>query len=318
MLVDIYNGDADGIFALHQYRLAFPAEQVRRITGIKRDIRLLTQVVEISDAEITVCEISLDANRAPLDLLLDQHNRITYFDHHYAGTLPETENLTAHINCSPDTCTSLLVNQELQGNYNLWAICGAFGDNLHAAATQFANQLGLNEDETGQLRELGELFNYNGYGECIEDLHFHPEELYRAVQPFDNPFTFIEQSDELSILRDGHQQDMQKAEGLKPEPGPSPHRVFFLPNAPWARRISGVFSNLKAREKTTSAHAVIGRNMDESLRISVRAPLENKTGADTLCRKYPTGGGRAAAAGINSLPEEMLDNFLEEFHSTFS
>jgi hypothetical protein len=33
------------------------------------------------------------------------------------------------------------------------------------------------------------------------------------------------------------------------------------------------------------------------------------TGADALCREFPTGGGRAAAAGINHLPQERLVDF---------
>ena len=34
------------------------------------------------------------------------------------------------------------------------------------------------------------------------------------------------------------------------------------------------------------------------------------TGADALCRLFPTGGGRAAAAGIDHLPCERLDEFI--------
>ena len=52
--------------------------------------------------------------------------------------------------------------------------------------------------------------------------------------------------------------------------------------------------------------------------ISVRAPLDRKNGADTLCRAFPTGGGRAAAAGVNALPAEMLDEFVEKFTEIFS
>jgi len=47
--------------------------------------------------------------------------------------------------------------------------------------------------------------------------------------------------------------------------------------------------------------------------VSVRAPLRRKTGADELCRRFPTGGGRAAAAGINDLPQAMLGDFIEQF-----
>ena len=41
---DLFNGDADGICALTQYRLAFPAESVL-VTGVKRDINLLKREI---------------------------------------------------------------------------------------------------------------------------------------------------------------------------------------------------------------------------------------------------------------------------------
>ena len=41
--IDVFNGDADGICALHQLRLAEPAESVL-VTGPKRDIALVERV----------------------------------------------------------------------------------------------------------------------------------------------------------------------------------------------------------------------------------------------------------------------------------
>ena len=52
--------------------------------------------------------------------------------------------------------------------------------------------------------------------------------------------------------------------------------------------------------------------------VSVRAPLQTKTGADTLCRQFETGGGRQAAAGINELPDTEIDNFIKIFNQHFS
>jgi hypothetical protein len=65
------------------------------------------------------------------------------------------------------------------------------------------------------------------------------------------------------------------------------------------------------------AHGLIIPNTDGTLRISVRAPLSNRTGADVLCRQFPTGGGRAAAAGINYLPPEQAKMFLKAFTEHF-
>ena len=110
---------------------------------------------------------------------------------------------------------------------------------------------------------------------------------------------------------------MQLAATYKPVRETEIGRIFELPPEPWARRVSGVFSNLKAQEEPALAHGLLTRNPDETYRVNVRAPLMNKQGADTLCRAFATGGGRAAAAGINSLPSAQLDLFFKTFDEVF-
>ncbi len=111
---------------------------------------------------------------------------------------------------------------------------------------------------------------------------------------------------------------MDKAMSFAPIHEDANGRIFQLPPKPWARRVAGVFSNTLARNKPNLAHALLTANSDASLRISVRAPLHDRTGADTLCRKFPTGGGRAAAAGINELPADQLDAFTKAFSLQFA
>ena len=48
---DIFNGDADGLISLHQYRLQFPRKS-ELITGVKRDVKLLRHLVDITDASL--------------------------------------------------------------------------------------------------------------------------------------------------------------------------------------------------------------------------------------------------------------------------
>ncbi|MFV0438539.1 MAG: acetyltransferase [Desulfopila sp.] len=320
MHYDIFNGDADGICALHQLRLYEPRPEALAITGVKRDIALLAraELTGVRDSGITVLDISLDSNRQPLMELLAGNNTITYFDHHSAEPIPAAPNLTATIVLSADTCTSLLVNQALGDRYARWAVCGAFGDNLHGPAGELATRISLDADQTRQLKEIGELFNYNGYGATIDDLHFHPLELYRAIARYDDPLRFFQDSEELATLRQGYADDMALALAVKEYPNAGKNRVFFLPDASWARRVSGVFANIKAREQVESAHALITENSDGSLRVSVRAPLADRRDAVTLCKQFPTGGGRAASAGINSLPAAMLGDFLDAFNSIYS
>ncbi|HIQ37932.1 MAG TPA: acetyltransferase [Desulfocapsa sulfexigens] len=318
MHFDIFNGDADGILALHQLRLHEPKPAATLITGVKRDIKLLSKVESHRNSSLTVLDISMDSNRDALLTLLGAQNTISYIDHHFAGTIPDSPFLTTHIDPSPAICTSLIVDKILDGKYRSWAVAGAFGDNLHDSANKAATALSLDTKEISQLRELGELLNYNGYGAELSDLHFAPDVLYRTIRPYDDPFSFLAESRDIATLRQGFKEDMILAmEQQEMDPGKK-NRVYTFPNAPWARRVAGVFSNLRAREKKDAAHALIVENDDSSLRISVRAPLNNRKNADTLCRMFPTGGGRTAAAGINRLPAELLDDFLEHFQITFS
>ena len=139
---DVFNGDADGICALLQLRLASPADSTL-ITGVKRDIDLLKQVAAAPGDEITVLDVSMDTNRAALDAALAAGAKITYVDHHFPGEIPQHGNLAAHINTDAGCCTSLLVNEMLEGRFLPWAITAAFGDNLNEAARKAAEPLGL-------------------------------------------------------------------------------------------------------------------------------------------------------------------------------
>ena len=317
MYIDVFNGDADGICALHQLRLADPRPDARLLTGVKRDIQLLKQLAGTSNAQITVLDVSLDSNREELVSLLDDGCEILYVDHHFSGDIPDSPNLKAHIDANPETCTSLIVNHMLDGEFGAWAVAGAFGDNLHKSAYQAAAALSLPGSTITKLKELGELLNYNGYGLSVTDLHFPPQDLYRAISSYSDPLDFFENSSNLLKLRNGFQDDMQLAATYKPVRETDTGRIFELPSETWARRVSGVFSNLKAQEEPDLAHGLLTRNPDGTIRVNIRAPLNNKKGADILCRAFPTGGGRAAAAGINFLPPEQLELFFKTFEEVF-
>jgi len=315
---DVFNGDADGIIALHQLRLAEPRPDAELVTGVKRDINLLAKLRDVRQARVTVLDISLDSNREALNTLLAAGCTIFYADHHFAGEIPATAALTAHIDPNPEVCTSLIIDRLLAGRYRAWAIAAAFGDNLHDAARLAAAPLDLTELQLATLRELGELLNYNGYGRTVADLHLPPDELYLALHGCDDPFAFCAQAPILAKLRQGFADDMARARACAPlQDGPA-GRIFSFPAAPWARRVAGVFSNEKARERKDIAHALLVDNSDNTFTVSVRAPLNNKNGADSLCRRFPTGGGRSGAAGVNRLPADQLDSFIRAFAEVFT
>jgi hypothetical protein len=45
--------------------------------------------------------------------------------------------------------------------------------------------------------------------------------------------------------------------------------------------------------------------------------MSNKQGAADLCMQFPTGGGRAGAAGINDLPADTLGDFIAAFQTAY-
>ena len=181
-----------------------------------------------------------------------------------------------------------------------------------------AASLDWSEADIGLLKETGRLLNYNGYGMVEADLLVHPAELFREVHRFIDPRVFVRESSLLARLRIGYTEDMQQAASLIPWRTYASGRVFLLPGAPWAKRVVGVFANQLAREQPEMAHATLLPRDDESLLVSVRAPLANRQGADTLCRRFATGGGRGAAAGINSLRKQDVESFLAAFADHFS
>jgi hypothetical protein len=310
---DVFNGDADGICALLQLRLAEPRDATL-VTGVKRDIALLEQVPAAAGDRVTVLDISLDKNRTALERLLGDGAVVWYCDHHFAGDIPESPGLTAHINTEATVCTSSLVNGHLQGAHRAWAVVGSFGDNLRESARALARPLALSPERLERLENLGIYINYNGYGPDLAELHFHPADLFRELLPYAEPEEFMAGSREtFQRLEQGYHADLAAARGLAPEYADADTAVFLLPAAAWSRRVSGVFGNLLANEHPGRAHAVITPKRDGGLLVSVRAPLANRSGADEFCRRFPTGGGRAAAAGINDLPEDQLAAFIDAF-----
>lgn len=317
-IIDCFNGDADGICALTQLRLAEPLNS-ELVTGVKRDIKLLDRVQAKAGDQITVLDISLDKNRAGVEQALSAGATVFYCDHHFAGDIPLHPNLDALINTSAEVCTSLLINQSLKSQYLEWAVVGTFGDNLKKSAAGLAKPLGLSSVELAKLESLGIYLNYNGYGAALEDLYFHPADLFRLTSKHSSAFGFMnDDADTFKTLENGYHEDMSKASALEPIFDTEYTSVFELPNQAWARRVSGVYGNDLANQTPSKAHAVITKREQGDYLVSVRAPLENKQGADQVCRQFETGGGRAAAAGINELAADDVDRFIQVFNDFYS
>lgn len=314
--IDVFNGDADGICALHQLRLVDPIHS-ELVTGPKREIDLLKRVEARAGDQITVLDIALSKNRDDVDRLLQQGARIRYFDHHQPGVIPNHPGFESHIDTDAKLCTSLLVDQYLHGKQRIWAVTAAFGDNLGESARLAAQTLGLSLEQLAQLQSLGECLNYNGYGETLADLFFDPAELYQQLHVYTDPFCFIHESLAYRVLKAGYAEDMSQAISVKPIEDRLAGRVYRLPAQKWARRIAGVFGNLLAVQSPAQAHAVLTEKTEGGYVVSVRAPKSTLEGADEVCSQFESGGGRRGAAGINHLPENELDRFMTIFYTTF-
>lgn len=312
MHYDVFNGDADGILSLLQLRLHEPKQSVL-ISGVKRDIELVKRVDAQQAESVTILDISMEKNMEALNGLLAKGVPVEYFDHHRSGDIPQNPLLSAHIDLDPNMCTALLVNDHLDGRFALWAVTAAFGDNMRAAALEKVQQLGVKPALAEHLERLGIAINYNGYGRTVEDLHYAPDELFKQLLPFDTPEALVADSNSLYYqLWDAYQTDIAKAQNAQTVHADKYCKVVLLPNTPWANRVSGVYGNMLANESPDKAHGVLTLNSDgQSYTVSVRAPLNNKQGAGELCSRFATGGGRAAAAGINTLPQEQLPGFVD-------
>lgn len=313
---DVFNGDADGICALHQLRLHTPAE-AQLVTGVKRDVELLRRVPGGAGATVTVLDISLDANADELRRLLDGGAAVDYYDHHSADRAFDHANLRLRHDGSAEACTSILVDRQLGGRYRLWTVAAAFGDNLEAVGRQMARALGLREDAIERLAQLGQAINYNAYGESTQDLRIAPEALYREVAGYENPFDFIAASDIYRALREGYREDCARLHELQPyleRPGGA---IYLLPATPWSRRISGVLANRLAARRDGASFAVLNERADGSYLVSVRSGAPSLRSACGLCQQFDSGGGRVAAAGINRLPRQELAGFMKRFCEYF-
>lgn len=314
-----FNGDADGLCALQQLRLAerSGAAQVTLVTGVKRDIQLLRRITAAAGDQITVLDISLDQNRSDLLRLLEAGASVRYFDHHHVGELPRHPRFTPYIDETADVCTSIMVDRHLGGRYHGWAIAAAFGDSLKQVAGKMAQAAGVDAQATATLEKLGVYLNYNAYGEAVADLHFDPVELAARMLPFADPLEFVSSSPAFAQLAAGYEEDMGKARRLAPMRQVTGATLMLLPDAPWARRAIGVFANELMHAHPDSALGILSPNMHGGFTVSVRVPAHSPMGAAEFCRRFETGGGRKLAGGINHLPELAIDQFASSFEACF-
>jgi hypothetical protein len=308
---DVCNGDADGLCALLQWRLAHPA-LTTLVTGSKREIELLERVPVDAADEVDVFDLSMLRNHAALLRLLAAGVRVRWFDHHAAPALPAAPCLEAHLGHDASVCSSLLVDRALGGRHRAWALVGAYGDDLAAVADPLAADSGFDAAQRAALRRLGEAINYNAYAERESDACIAPARLFERMAGRADPLRFAHDEPVVDALDRQRRDDLARAHSLSPH-WRGPHGcVWVLPDAPWSRRAIGVLANALVAADPTRAQAVLKADSDGGYRVSVRAPRDAPAGASAFCARFG-GSGRAAAAGIDRLPAAELERFVDAF-----
>jgi hypothetical protein len=238
---------------------------------------------------------------------------VRYFDHHFADHVPIHPKLETQLDADPDLCTSLLMDRWLDGRFHRWALVGAYGDALTGAAHRRAAAIGLNGDQRAALRRLGEAINYNAYGDEEADVYIAPARLYAIMARYADPFDMMAGEESLVDELDARRRtDLAQAQTVRPMLDNDRARLVVLPDQPWSRRVIGSLANELAIEHPRQAQAVLKRLPAGGYTVSVRAPRATPQGAATLCAAFG-GGGREAAAGIDTLPERDLDRFVAAF-----
>ena len=150
---DVFNGDADGLCALHQLRLAAPRHG-NPYTSPKRDVHLPARVDAGEGNGVTVLDISLDVNGAALGTRLARNVGVARFHPHHAGKAPAHARLSATIEMAPDVCTSMRADRHLGGCFRAWASVGAFGDNPRGNTERLATSTALAGAQASELPEF--------------------------------------------------------------------------------------------------------------------------------------------------------------------
>jgi hypothetical protein len=169
------------------------------------------------------------------------------------------------------------------------------------------------------LRELGECLNYNGYGEQPRDLHFHPAELYRRLSAYARPLRFRRRKPGLrATSKRGMPPTWRRRAPGRCACGASVRRGV----CPAGRRLgSPCLRGLcqRAGAKSSCARPCHPDALGQGALCRQRARADRQSpGADTLCLRFETGGGRKAAAGINQLAEARLDAFIDAFFEIYA
>ena len=141
--------------------------------------------------------------------------------------------------------------------------------------------------------------------------------LYKDLHQYQDPFEFIAHTSNFSLLNESYKEDMAMLDEIRPTCEQRYAAIYVLPSHSWARRISGLLANKLKDQSKDKSFAVLTQKPDGSFVVSVRTADPKNKSASGFCAGFTSGGGRQAAAGINSLPIEELAQFSKKFFTYF-
>lgn len=311
----LFNGDADGILSQHMLYLA-GIQPTLRITGMKRDIALLERLPLPFSGDVHVLDISLKTNaKAAQQFLATEGGHLTWYDHHERVDIPDGPRFKTHIHPTAGQCTALIVNSVHRHAFDLWATAAAFGDNVTASAEALIRKCEISLGDRNALAELGELVNYNGYGEP-EDAWISPLTMAQKLEGFENPLVFFRESGIFEGLAHQLKTDESQCTSLQPWQSQAKAAIYRVPDTAWARRFGATWMNRLIRLHPDQGFAIFQARRDGGYLVSLRSPQKGPLAhwsAAEFASRYPTGGGRVQAAGINVLPEDQLEGCASQF-----
>jgi hypothetical protein len=141
------------------------------------------------------------------------------------------------------------------------------------------------------------------------------------MEPFRDALAFGAESSLFDPLAARLESDRDRFTGLTALAETPGSAAYLVPDEPFARRYGATWANERTLAEPHRALAVIHPRHDGSFRISIRSPrapgAASAKSALELAKEFPTGGGRKLAAGVNALPADRLDAFLDRFRAFY-
>ena len=254
--VDVFHGDADGLCAVHQLRLARPVppgSPHQIVTGLKDDVELLARVRGAPGCIVTALDVSLDRNRAALLRVLDEGAEVQHRPPLRRCGAETSATAGAHRH-GRRRVREHLVDALVGGAHRAWAVVGAFGDNLESAAAALA--------AAGARRGADRHAAPARRGPQLQRVRRQSRRCAACARRAVSGHAGTRRPPGLRSDRPRRTPDRtaqvrpRRSLTLAPLRFDADRAVYRLPAQPWSGRVIGTFANALARTHPRRGHAV--------------------------------------------------------------